>query len=216
MATFYTDGGRFINFNTTHTTTATTSCSFFTPGGPLWFDTGASTITSFVNAGTVRIYADGTDSLIVSTSSNDLLFYAKEHIRNINKQRLKDNLLIKVNHRQRPFISRSPAEEKARNTLRDMLTEQDWRRYITNGFVMVKGLHYWYQIFPRAGVNVYHEGKKINNICIHTDDVCPPTDHVINMMSLIEYDETAVWRFGNVKAPSGQTIIAARKEKLLA
>jgi hypothetical protein len=194
-----------IHLNNSFTSSITSTTGYFT------FD-GAST-------GTFGVCSSGFSGFDMFTAFTTLdgLYYSTEHIeRQMKKQRLKNNLLIKVNHRQRPLTSKSPAEEKARNTLRDMLTEADWRRYITNGFVMVKGLHYWYQIFRGSGVNVYHEGKKINNICIHTDDACPPTDHVINMISLIEYDEAAVWRFGNVKTPDGHLLVQARREKLLA
>jgi hypothetical protein len=81
-----------------------------------------------------------------------------------------------------------------------MLSEQDWRRYVTNGFIMVKGSSdYWYQIFAHSGVNVYKHGKKVHYICIHTDNTCPPSDHVINIKLLVEFDEAAVWKGGNVK-----------------
>jgi hypothetical protein len=94
-----------------------------------------------------------------------------------------------------------PQEVLARNSLRDMLTEDEWRRYLTNGFIMVKGKSgYWYQLFARGrgGVNVYRKGIKIASICIHTDQRVPPTDHVINLKLLVEFDEHQVWAGGNV------------------
>jgi len=114
---------------------------------------------------------------------------------------IKNNLLIKVNSRQKSLQTTAQIEEhRARTTLRDMLSEQEWRRYVTNGFIMVKGSSdYWYQIFAHSGVNVFRHGKKIHYICIHTDRECPPTDHVINMKLLVEFDEIAVWKGGNIR-----------------
>jgi hypothetical protein len=124
----------------------------------------------------------------------------KTTIQDIVKQTIRNNLLIKVRDRSQPGIKWSPGEERARNTLRDMLTEKDWRRYLTNGFIMIRGdSGYWYQIFSsRENVRVYKDGKLAHNICIHSDSNCPPTDHVINMKVTIEMDEAAIWKGGNV------------------
>jgi hypothetical protein len=94
-------------------------------------------------------------------------------------------------------------ERVARASLRDMLSEADWRRYLTNGFIMVKGKSgYWYQLFSNgSNVQVYMKGNRVASICIHSDGV-PPTDHVINMKLLIELDEQQVWHGGNVSAAS--------------
>jgi hypothetical protein len=96
----------------------------------------------------------------------------------------------------------NPQELKARETLREMITESEYRRYITNGFVMVKaksGL--WYQIFNKqAGYWVFSfkDGKMFERLCIHTDGVCPPTDHVINMKVLAEIDEETLRKGANI------------------
>jgi len=124
----------------------------------------------------------------------------KTSIQDIVKQTIRNNLLIKVIGRSQPNIKWSPGEERARNTLRDTLTEKDWRRYVTSGFIMVRGdSGYWYQIFSsRENIRVYKDGDLTHNICIHSDDTCPPTDHVLNMKVLIEMDELSVWEGGNV------------------
>lgn len=92
------------------------------------------------------------------------------------------------------------AELKARDCLRDMLSEADWRRYVTNSFLMVRGESgKWYQLFENGErIRVYLKGQYIGSICIHTDGGCPPTDHVIAMKLLIELDEDALWVEGNV------------------
>lgn len=119
------------------------------------------------------------------------------------KSFIKSNLLGKVPSRQKMNHSKTTdAELKARDTLRDVLTEKDWRRYITNGFIMVKSLisPKWYQIFnDYRRINVYLEGKIIQSICIHTDvPECPPTDHILNMLFLVEHSEQELYKLGNV------------------
>ena len=147
------------------------------------------------------INGTGTSFWVDSTGLNYPHDYVTALVKNRVKSVIKNNLLIKVNSRQKPLQTKARIEEqRARLTLRDMLSEQDWRRYVTNGFIMVKGsFDYWYQIFASSGVNVYKHGKKVHYICIHTDNTCPPSDHVINMKLLVEFDEAALWKGGNIR-----------------
>jgi len=114
---------------------------------------------------------------------------------------LKLNYLIKTKTRQDLLDPKaSEAEIKARYTLRDMLSESDWRRYVTNGFLMVMGQSgKYYQIFKdQRRVKVYERGLLSHELCIHTDKTCPPTDHVINLKCLVEYDENSIWMGSNI------------------
>jgi hypothetical protein len=173
--------------------------------------TGGSNIT--IGAGTTSAITSN-NGLISAMSSGTVYYgaattsinpsYLKENIKEV----IKNNLLIKINSRGQDNIilkrrlGTSDKEERARNALRDMLTEKDWRRYLTNGFIMVRGASgYWYQIFHSycERIRVYKDGKRVKDICIHTDRTCPPTDHVINMKILIEMDEAAMWANGNVR-----------------
>ena len=99
-----------------------------------------------------------------------------------------------------PLPTLSPAEQKARDTLRDLLSEADWRGYLTNGFIVVRGPSgRRYQIFrDQRRTVVWGQGRQLATICIHTDAQCPPTDHVLNLKILVELDEDAVWAGGNV------------------
>lgn len=131
--------------------------------------------------------------------------YIDQQIRQEIKSKIKDNLVIKINRRQArkvlPIHKINLNEIKARESLRDMITESEWRGYLTNGFIMVKGgSGLWYQIFnnQHEQLRVYKNGKFIQKICIHTDYECPPTDHVINMKVLVEIDEESVAAGGNV------------------
>lgn len=132
----------------------------------------------------------------------------KLDLKGLMREAIKHNLLIRSGGKRKSLdLNVTPQELKARDTLRDMISEAEWRRYATNGFLMVKGSKdfskgaaYWYQIFADRSrrVRVYQNGKALKDICIHSDQVCPPSDHVINMKVLVEIDEQAVWSGGNV------------------
>lgn len=98
-------------------------------------------------------------------------------------------------------VQATPAELKARDTLRDMLSEAEWRRYVTNSFIMVKGASgKFYQIFANHNserIRVYEKNAHIANLCIHSDSECPPTDHVIAMKIQVELDEDSLWHESN-------------------
>lgn len=119
------------------------------------------------------------------------------------KKAMRSNLhVFTAKNEERQLLTQkvAPNELKARETLRDMLIESEWRRYVTNGFIMARGNSgKWYQVFAAQNerVRVYENGKYITNLCIHSDGECPPTDHVINIKILVELDEDAVWRGAN-------------------
>lgn len=159
------------------------------------------------NIGTV--YFTITSNMVTAAFKSDgptgtAVFWPYPSLKQELSRTVKHNLLIQVKSRKSNLpVKWSPEEQKARDTLRDMLTEKDWRRYITNGFVMVRGSSgYWYQIFAnsRERIQVYRDNKRTHRICIHSDPTCPPTDHVINMLVMVELDEQWVWQNGNVFA----------------
>jgi len=128
-------------------------------------------------------------------------YSSKDSIEQQIKRFMKSNLLIKRGRSRRVESKLSPSEIKARRTLRDLISERAYHRYLTNGFVMIggqSGLHY--QIFSDARhTKLYSSGKYVGEICIHTDKKCPPTDHIINIKMLIELDEIEVWKGGNLR-----------------
>lgn len=183
----------------THASISNTGTSqvFTTSNFYPYFGTG-STVTGIATASTtnnVNLYVSS-DGHVKTLYWSGGVIDVKESIKNT----IKNNTIIKVNSRNRVDSFISGQEIKARSTLRDMLTEKEWRRYLTNGFVMHKGsFDLWYQIFSIGGIAVYRHGKKTHSICIHTDTSCPPSDHVINMMTLIDLDESMIWKGGNVR-----------------
>lgn len=176
-------------------------------------------------------YSTDYGSIVVGEVPN-MAIHRADLIKNI----MKSNLVIKVKEKMKN-VGINSVELKARDTLRDMITEREWRRYVTNGFIMVKGSpdfvfdrgmkkvdrdrynaelghgilgdllgsveekqyrgQFWYQIFGDKRVQVFKDNKNIGELCIHSDKICPPTDHVINMKILVELDEQAIWTGAN-------------------
>ena len=112
------------------------------------------------------------------------------------------------------LVTNPEAETKAQNSLRDMISEDEFKRYLKRGFVVVEG-KYRYVISPLSSmVRAYDINKAyqkpindgvlsipeaIAEFCIHTDENTnvPPSDHVINMMRLIQLDENEFLKTAN-------------------
>ena len=84
------------------------------------------------------------------------------------------------------------SEVKARETLRDLISEKEWERYLSQGYMLSKGTSgKVYQIFANHKSNrikVYENGTHVYNLCIHSEGV-PDTDHVLSCMLHIQNDE---------------------------
>lgn len=137
----------------------------------------------------------------VGDVETDYVQYNQNKLKYAVKQAVRSNLLIRTNSRSKiGNIELTPQELKARQTLRDIISEKEWRRYITNGFIMAKGQSgKFYQIFiDRSHTIVWESNEKIKELCIVAADGCPPTDHVITIKTLVELDEKSVWDGANL------------------
>ena len=189
-----------VTANCTVPTIGTGTVYEYSAGEPLGFGSGEFTINMTVNTAT-----GASDLGVWAVDGNGAIAWdhQPDFLTNQIKAVLKGNLLIRTNTRSRiGGIKSTPQEMKARQTLRDIITEKDWRRYITNGFVMVKGPSgRYYQIFAnRSHTVVWEKNKKIHELCIVTDNDCPPTDHVITIKTMVELDEQSVWDEANLRA----------------
>ena len=120
---------------------------------------------------------------------------------------LKKNLTIIVKSRATGWAGsqsgfRIPQSEKvAIETLREMITETDFRKYIIHGFILVKGRSgRVYQIFRnRDHTKIWEKGKLVEEVCVRIKDrKIPPTDNLIAFKVLIETDENEFKKLGNV------------------
>jgi len=90
------------------------------------------------------------------------------------------------------------ADLRARLSLRDMISEADYKRFVVRKFVGFQGVRGYYVIPYFGTVKVRTPDKKLFSICIHSDKDVPKEDHLVNILQLLHIDENLVWSLGNV------------------
>jgi len=108
---------------------------------------------------------------------------------------------IIVKSRTRPLNGISDQEWKAIDTLREMITESEYRKYIKYGFLLVRGISgRIYQVFrENQHTKVWKDGKLIEEICVRiADRGIPETDSVIALKIMIETNEDEARKMANV------------------
>lgn len=113
-----------------------------------------------------------------------------------------------IRSRQAPTIliarsARRPEDDReirARQTLRTMIGEDAFMKFLKKGFVSVRAKSgRIYQIFPgHKSTVVWENGKAIKSICVYLRGGFAPTDEVIMRYILITTDEEDFWKRGNV------------------
>jgi hypothetical protein len=143
------------------------------------------------------------------TAASELKIKTRPTKKFLAQERFKGNLADTRKQRYLNKIIKSAdrAELKAQETLREFISEAEWRRYITCGYIMVRNpiSKRWFQIFRDQRIAVYEHGKLACRLCIHSKN-CPPTDHVISMKTLVEFDEGSLWKQSNIHDVNSQTI----------
>jgi hypothetical protein len=128
----------------------------------------------------------------------------KEVIRNTVKANL--TIMMKESRRTEQFeniIDKkiNETEQKALDTLREMITEEEFKKYLRYGFMPVKGKSGdTYQVFRnQSHTKVWRNGQVIEEICIriHGAVKVPLTDNVIAFMTMISADEEEFKKMGN-------------------
>lgn len=117
------------------------------------------------------------------------------------RNKIKRNLTIIVKSRAEPVYNIPENEQIAMETLREMIAETEFRKYLKYGFILVRGRSgCTYQIFrDRAHTKVWKNGKLIKEICVRIkNEKIPPTDNVIAFKVLIEGSEEDFEKLGNV------------------
>jgi hypothetical protein len=138
----------------------------------------------------------------------------------LKKSKIRGNLIVITKSRACPIAGVSPAEQKALDTLREMISESDYRKYIKHGFLMVCGSDRdMYQVFrTQSHTKVWRDGKVIEEICVRIKDFnVPPTDNVIAFKTLIEINSEAFKLMGNrFPIANNQSIVANNMYRLAA
>jgi hypothetical protein len=144
----------------------------------------------------VEWYANNTDNMIRYISkgfpswNSAPVVTPSERMRQIIQTRIAPAI-----HRGRKRASLSIAmdirEERARQTLRRIIGEQAFRKFIRDGFITVvpkSGLTY--RIYPGHGITeVYDRGIMVDKLCVVLRGNFPPTDSLIMRYLLILNDE---------------------------
>lgn len=129
------------------------------------------------------------------------------------------------NHRgERPRALQAPSFElvsgseiQALSLLKNLLHEDDFRRYLRYGFVVVQGASGLdYQIIRgQSHVKVRRRGIKVAELCVNVDRQVgvPPTDSVIARMVLAQYDETDLWKRANIHHKNDPSLVTWGNEQ---
>lgn len=90
------------------------------------------------------------------------------------------------------------AEDKALLLLESFIGEEEIERYKKTGQVYVKGKNGLYLAKKGGGVSKI-EGKRLISFCVYTNRKykCPPTDDVIALKTMLEYDDEKVIQIAN-------------------
>ena len=161
----------------------------------------ANTATTFYR---VLTTGDGyclSDSDWVTTPPKPLTI--SERLRQIIQSRHAPAIIIRSN-RQAVKAQVELREQRARETLRSILGDERFRRFVCNGFVSVQAKSgRTYQIYPGHGMTiVYDRGKPIEKLCVVLRGDFAPTDSLITRYLMILNDEQQFRTFANIHQAS--------------
>jgi hypothetical protein len=91
-------------------------------------------------------------------------------------------------------------ETRARETLRLIVGEEQFRRFLRRGFVTIRGASgKIYQIFHKQHhfTYVWENGRCVERLCIYLKGNFPATDFIITLYLMIMNNEERVWQIGN-------------------
>jgi hypothetical protein len=135
------------------------------------------------------------------TNFSDDIAIVHDYERMTKRNEIRAQLHIWIKSRADEIRNISGNEKVAMRTLRDMISEADFRKYMKYGFISVKAKSgKIYQIFRnRLHTKVYLQGELVEEICVMMKGSnIPPTDKIIAFKTIIETDENAFKKMGNV------------------
>jgi hypothetical protein len=115
--------------------------------------------------------------------------------------KLKSQLAIVVKSRACPVGGVSEAEQRALDSLREMVSESDFRKYLKHGFLMIRGASGdLYQVYrDRHHTKIWRDCKMVEEVCVRIKDSSVPlTDNVIAFKTAIEVSEESFKAMGNL------------------
>ena len=114
--------------------------------------------------------------------------------------KIKSNLVICVKSRAQDIAPIASNEQVAMDSLREVISETEFRRYLKYGFVLVKGKSGdTYQVLKnKSHTKIWRNGQVIEEVCVRLKGSVPATDNVIAFKTMIETDEALFKKCGNV------------------
>lgn len=184
-------------------TTAVTTPDLLYGVGNSYYTNSTATLTFLINGTGNEYFTIGGDhtgntnfTMLSGNNYADVAFDSRV-------MRFRRNLMPVIKSRAAPIDFGTPEEALALETLREVITEQEFRKYLKYGFVLVRGRSgATYQIYRnRSHVNVWIGGKKVEEVCVYLKAVdgksAPDTDKVVAFKAMIEADEEAFKAMGN-------------------
>lgn len=197
-----TDGNYFINRNN----------DAFTQGNLLINGTNYITIGNCEGldvTNTVTEPTIGLNNLYITSDSNNYVVNfttAEETIESkilSKRMAIREKSMSRIRSRSECICNLTPEETIAVEALREIVTENEFRKYLKYGFVVVKGKSgALYQVYRnKTHIKVWVGGKVVEEICVYLKAVegkrAPDTDKVVAFKTMIETDEEAFKALGN-------------------
>lgn len=136
-----------------------------------------------------------------STQDSNFVCDPKKKIRKIIESRQSPEIIVCSNDRRKPMNHTQDIREiRARQTLRMFVGENEFRRYMKNGFIAVQAKSgRIYQLFPKDHfARIFEQGKMIGKLCIYLKGDFAPTDSVITWYFMVQNNEEEFVKNGNL------------------
>jgi hypothetical protein len=123
----------------------------------------------------------------------------QEKIKDKFKKQLAPTIISRSENKGRQFAGVEPQELVALQLLKQMVSDEQFKRYLKHGFVAVEGPSgLVYQIARKShSIHVWKNGQQIASLCVYLKNV-PPTDDVVAKILICECDEIDIWRRANI------------------
>jgi hypothetical protein len=118
-----------------------------------------------------------------------------------------------VRHQAAPKHTTDPREQAARETLRLILGDEQFFRFLSRGFVVVQNRKSGrtYQMWPgHEMVRVWEKGKCIQRLCVLLEGNFPPTDTLIVRTLMVLNNEEQLWKLANKYPPFTESQLMIR------
>lgn len=126
-----------------------------------------------------------------------------------------DMCIVQRGNYRADFSNVQPNEIKALTLMKKMVPVKDFRKYLKDGTIVVKGPSGLRYTIKRKNhlIDVWHLGKRLATLCVYVKMNVPPTDDVIAKMVIAECDEPDIWRRANVSWRDVQSTMRSMNTK---